>query len=265
MHRRGLNIAAYLAIGLVALALWPQRFGGTMTYDITHGTSMQPAFHTGDLAVLRTASTYAVGDVAAYRSPTLHTTVMHRITAKSAKGYTFQGDNNRFVDPDMVPASQLLGKLVVRVPKVGLGLEWLLKPLNLVLAIAALFLLFSDRNKSAASAPPALPPAWPAALTAEPLVVRITALRLPQELPTADVEDAESLRQLARLHGIAILRDATTDYLMQGGMLFRHVRDVAAVIPEPRRRTSPQGRDWVYDLRPDAEIISLASRRANVS
>jgi signal peptidase I len=263
MHRRGRNVAGYIAIALVALVLWPQRFGGSMTYDITHGTSMQPTFRTGDLAVLRKAGSYHVGEVAAYRSPTLHTTVMHRIKTQTAKGYTFQGDNNNVVDPDVVTDKQLLGKLVVRVPKVGLGLSWLLKPINLLLAIGALFLLFSDSKNSKAVAPIA-PVAAPGEL-AEPLVLRITALRLPQELPTAEVETAADLVQLARLHGIAVLRDDTTDYVMQGGMLFRHVRALEAAVSEPRRRTSPQGRDWVYERRPDADIVELASRRANVS
>ncbi|GAC1441290.1 MAG: hypothetical protein NVSMB55_08620 [Mycobacteriales bacterium] len=263
MHRRGLNIAGYIAVALVALVLWPQRFGGSMTYDITHGTSMQPTFHTGDLAVLRTASTYRVGDVAAYRSPSLHTTVMHRIKTKTAKGYTFQGDNNKFVDPDTVPRGQLLGKLVARVPKLGLGLQWLFKPINLLLAIGGLFLLFSERKAPApvqAAAPvPGLMP------RAEPLIVRITALRLPQELPTADVEHSEDLHRLAELHGIAILRDETTDFLMQGGMLFRHVRVEVVTSPPPSRRPSPQGRDWVYNSRPNAEVVDLSTRRRDVS
>lgn len=264
MHRRGVNIAGYIAIALVALALWPQRFGGTMTYDITHGTSMQPTFHTGDLAVLRTSSHYAVGDVAAYRSPSLHTTVMHRIKTADHGRYTFKGDNNTFVDADTVTDHDMLGKLVLRVPRVGVGLAWLLKPINLLLAIGALFLLFSDRKETAAPPAASPSPATPVA-RAEPLIVRITALRLPQELPTADVEFVEDLHALAQLHGIAILRDATTDYLMQGGMLFRHLRQQVAVIPEPRRRTSPTGRDWVYDRRPDAAVFDLASHRANAS
>ena len=259
--RRSANVAAYVVLAVLAVLLWPQRFGGTMTYDLTHGTSMQPTFHTGDLAVLRTSGSYRVGDVAAYRSPSLHTTVMHRIVRAENGRYTFKGDHNSFVDPDTVTGRALLGKLVLRVPRVGLGLAWLLNPLHLALALGGLYLLVADRKDRPAPAP-APAPAGP---RAPALVVRITALRLPQELPTADVEYAEDLHALAALHGIAVLRDATTDYLMQGGLLFRHVREQVAVTPLPRRRSSPTGRDWVYDRRPDAEVFELATRRSKVS
>jgi len=251
VHRRkAWNIAGYVAIAAACLLLWPQRWGGTMTYDITHGTSMQPTFHTGDLAVLRKSTSYDVGDVAAYTSPSLHTTVMHRIKTKTAAGYTFQGDNNSFVDPDTVTDKQLLGTLLFRVPRVGRFLTWFVDPLHLVIAIGAIFLLFSDRRERKA--------AEPAGSAAKPLVVRIKALRLPQELPTADLEDGADLERLAVLHGIAILRDERADYLLQGGLLYRYVR-VAAVRTPRRRRASEHGRDWDYDR---GEVVRLADLRA---
>lgn len=262
MHRRALNVAGYAAIALVAVLLWPQRWGGTMTYDITQGNSMQPSFQAGDLAILRKTGRYDVGDVAAYRSPTLRMTVMHRIKTKTAAGYTFQGDNNSFVDPDLVRGDQLLGKLVVRVPGVGRFLAWLVKPINLALAIGALILLLADRRDKR---PAAAPPDRAVAAAGPPLVVRITALRLPQELPTAEVEHAEDLERLATMHGIAILRDATADYLMQGGMLYRHVRTEPAQAPTGRRRSTATGRDWAYDARSDAHVVLLSSRRASAN
>ena len=42
---------------------------------------MEPGFQTGDLAILRPAGSYAVGDVVAYRSESLDTIVMHRIVS----------------------------------------------------------------------------------------------------------------------------------------------------------------------------------------
>lgn len=254
--KRGIHAAAWVALVVAAFVLWPQRWGGTMTYDITHGTSMQPTFHTGDLAVLRKAGHYEVGDVAAYRSPSLHTTVMHRIKAKTAKGYTFKGDNNDFVDPDTVTDKEMLGKLLFRVPSVGKFLTWFVDPLHLAITIGAIFLLFSDRKER-----PVAPPVAPVPATgAPPLVVKIKALRLPQELPTADLEDGADLERLAQLHGIAILRDATADYLLQGGLLYRFVREVPAEAPlAQRRRASEHGRDWDYAC---GEVVQLADRRA---
>jgi signal peptidase I len=254
--KRGVHAAAWVALVVAAFVLWPQRWGGTMTYDITHGTSMQPTFHTGDLAVLRKSSRYDVGDVAAYRSPSLHTTVMHRIKTKTAKGYTFKGDNNDFVDPDTVTDDELLGKLLFRVPSVGKYLSWFADPLHLALTIGAIFLLFSDRRERPVASPAAPAPSG----GAPPLVVKIKALRLPQELPTADLEDGADLEKLAQLHGIAILRDATADYLLQGGLLYRYVREGAAQAPMPqRRRPGAHGRDWDYAR---GDVVQLADRRA---
>ena len=254
MRSRAVHVAGYVVLAAACLLLWPQRWGGSMTYVITRGVSMQPSFHAGDLAILRTSGTYDVGDVAAYRSDRLKTIVMHRILTKGPAGYTFKGDNNDFVDPDVVTDKQLLGTLVLRLPKVGAGLRWLVDPLHLALGIGGLFLLFSDRRKE----DPA--PAPPVAAAGGPLVVRITALRLPQELPTADVSHPEDLAALASAHGLAVLRDETTDYVLQGGLVFRHVRAVEGVEPAPRRRRPSTGRDWQYPQH--ADVIDLASRRS---
>lgn len=254
--RRALNIAGFIAIALACVVLWPQRWGGTMTYDITHGTSMQPTFHTGDLAVLRTSSAYRVGDVAAYRSPSLHTTVMHRITAVDHGRYSFKGDNNGFTDPDTVTRAQLLGKLVVRVPKVGLGLTWLVQPLHLGLAVAGLLLLLADRRERTEDRPGSPAQAAQASVGAPALVVRITAMRLPQELPSADVVSAEELEQLARLHGVAILRDEDADYVLQGGLLFRYARTAQAALPRTGgRHAAPQAPQ-------PTNVVPIAGRRA---
>ena len=61
---------------------------------------MEPGFHTGDLAVLRSADSYSIGDVVAYRSASLDTIVMHRIVSGNADGFVTQGDNNDWLDDD---------------------------------------------------------------------------------------------------------------------------------------------------------------------
>ena len=78
---------ASAALGLVVVAtLWslfaPTALGGPADYVVTAGTSMEPRFHTGDLAIVRSAREYRVGDIVAYRSRALNTIVLHRIIAK---------------------------------------------------------------------------------------------------------------------------------------------------------------------------------------
>jgi signal peptidase I len=133
--RRGLA-GALLLVGLYAsVAVWPTTLGGSTTYVSTHGSSMEPSFHQGDLALVRRSNHYDVGDIVAYRSHTLkNVTVLHRIVAHGPEGYTFKGDNNGFEDPDHPNESDLIGKLWVHVPKGGklLGAVRLVLPLLLV-------------------------------------------------------------------------------------------------------------------------------------
>jgi hypothetical protein len=96
---------------------------------------MEPRFHTGDLALIRSAARYRVGDVVAYRSRLLRTVVLHRIIGRRGDRYVFKGDNNDFVDPIGPRRSDLIGRLWLRVPRGGVVLGWLHAP-----ALAALLL-----------------------------------------------------------------------------------------------------------------------------
>jgi signal peptidase I len=111
-----LGLIAIAAVAVVAVLFWPANLGGRTTYVGTHGTSMEPRFHAGDLALVRPASSYKVGDIIAYHSNTLHATVMHRIIADSPVIST-KGDHNNFVDIDHPTQAEIIGKLAVRIPK----------------------------------------------------------------------------------------------------------------------------------------------------
>src|SRR5690349_23842095 len=98
---RVVSTRAVVALVLATLWLfWPSGLGGGTTYVSTHGTSMQPRFHTGDLAVLSPGPPYVVGDVIAYHSDNLHTIVMHRIVAVQGDRVVTKGDNNDWLDAD---------------------------------------------------------------------------------------------------------------------------------------------------------------------
>jgi signal peptidase I len=154
MARKRNITAGVLAVAMVGL-LWlffaPVQLGGPIVYTSTVGNSMEPRFHKGDLALVRSASSYAVGDVVLYESPVLHRAVLHRILRVENGHYYFKGDHNDFVDPGYATRADLLGKLWLRVPRAGKGLSWVAKPSHaaLVTAAAALFfLLGAFRGKS---------------------------------------------------------------------------------------------------------------------
>jgi signal peptidase I len=114
------TVAAAAVLACAVWLLWPSSLGGRATYVVTHGVSMEPGFHTDDLAILHPSATYGVGDVAAYHSDTLHTVVLHRIHAVNPDGgLVFKGDNNAWLDPDHPVKSQVLGRLWLRIPEGG--------------------------------------------------------------------------------------------------------------------------------------------------
>jgi hypothetical protein len=98
---------------------------------------MEPGFSTGDLALLRPSSAYDVGDVVAYRSESLDTTVMHRIVSGDAEGFVTRGDNNDWLDEDRPSDGEILGELFLRVPQGGKALGAVRNPAALGAATIA--------------------------------------------------------------------------------------------------------------------------------
>jgi signal peptidase I len=146
-HRRR-RIAALVVVLAVLGAAWfflaPPSVGGDTSYVVTDGISMHPRIHTGDLALVRPAGTYRVGDIAAYRSPSLHVTVLHRIVAITRDGgYRFKGDNNTWIDPGDISRDRIIGKMWVMAPGLGGWLQQLRSPSIMgTMAAVAVALLF---------------------------------------------------------------------------------------------------------------------------
>ena len=67
MVRNIRKVGATPFVAALFVALWfffaPTQLGGSTTYTVTSVASMQPLLYKGDLAVIRSASTYKVGDV----------------------------------------------------------------------------------------------------------------------------------------------------------------------------------------------------------
>ena len=138
-------------VSLLIVGWWyfaPTKIGGTTRYVVTKGTSMEPMFHSGDLAI-GTTGQYKVGDVVAYWSTLLHTVALHRIIAIHDGRYTFKGDNNHFTDPTHPTRSLLLGKLWIHVPHGGVWLNLFHTPAvaAVVCALLGLFLVFGFRQQ----------------------------------------------------------------------------------------------------------------------
>jgi len=248
--KRSIHAVAWVLLVVAAVVLWPERWGGTMTYVITSGSSMQPQFSAGDLAVLRTTGDYGVGDVVAYRSEELKRIVMHRVLTEQDGVYTFQGDNNDFLDPETVTDEQMLGKLVVGVPQVGTYLTWFLKPINLAVAAAALFFLFGDRRRDTVT-PAGRPPVGR---------LRLHSLELPAGTVTAEVVEETDLDRLAQHYDRPVLEVEGDErrYVIDGSVVYSWTR----AVQRTERRKTPQGRDWNYPARHLLAVPEAAEQKA---
>lgn len=126
----------------VLLALWvvlaPQQLGGSATFAVVNGVSMQPLLHEGDVAVIRERDSYEPGDVIAYDSPQLGTVVLHRIVERRDGLLILKGDNNDWLDAERPPESAVIGELQWHVPKVGGALLRLREPRTAALAVGVL-------------------------------------------------------------------------------------------------------------------------------
>jgi len=136
------------ALGLIVVGcLWfyfaPLPLGGSTSYVVTHGVSMEPLFHTGDLAIVRSKPSYHVGEIVAYNNKMLHVVVLHRIIGRAGERYIFKGDNNNFIDPEQPRASQLMGALWIHIAGGGTRLESFSSPARSGLLIALGMLLLT--------------------------------------------------------------------------------------------------------------------------
>lgn len=132
---------AALVAGL--LLVWPQSLGGKVAYVKVDGHSMDPTFHTGDLAVVRRQSEYQIGDAVAYRIRRdefgAGALVIHRLKGgDGVRGYVTRGDNRTIDDPWHPRTADIVGKVRTDIPGVGLRVAQLNRPIYLGALVSAL-------------------------------------------------------------------------------------------------------------------------------
>jgi signal peptidase len=141
------RVSGVVLVGLLVAGWWaflrPSFLGGPLTLVTVTGTSMQPTFHTGDLAVMRRTGDYAPRDVVAFRAEAVPgrpgAYVIHRIRGGDAtSGFVLRGDHNDWDDPWHPNAEDIAGELWFAVPAAGTALRWLGQPVHLGAVLAAL-------------------------------------------------------------------------------------------------------------------------------
>jgi signal peptidase len=143
---------------LVVAAFWlvflrPTVLGGETTYVLVRGDSMLPTYENADLVVARPGFEYAAGEIVVYRIPAgepgAGQLIVHRIVSGDADtGFTTQGDNNDYTDIWHPRSSDIVGSPAAVVPRAGVVIELLRRPLvpaSLAAAFVLLWLFLSPR------------------------------------------------------------------------------------------------------------------------
>ena len=125
-----------IAVGWSQLA--PQALGGPVEILTTQGNSMEPLFHQGDFVVIRRDPNPEVGEIVAYFSEQIDSVVLHRAVDIEDGRFILKGDNNDWLDPELVSPGDVIGSYWFHVPGAGRQFSMLQDP-----KIATLFMMFS--------------------------------------------------------------------------------------------------------------------------
>ena len=140
-------LAAVLAISACTLAYdkfvkkskIPSVFGYSVL--IVASPSMTGAIEAGDAIIIKKSDSYAVGDVITYFPADENFSVTHRIVRMEGDKFYTKGDANQSEDSDPVLIEQIVGKVAVKLDKVGYFIEWLKSPIGIIFAATFIVLL----------------------------------------------------------------------------------------------------------------------------
>jgi signal peptidase I len=131
-------MALALVLGGWFAFLRPPALGGGTELVFVRGDSMRPTFAPGDLVVTRRSDGYSTGEVVAFEVAGGQARVVHRIVADTSGGFATKGDNRTSTDPWTPSASDITGRAVLRIPRIGALLIFVTSSPLHVAAIAGL-------------------------------------------------------------------------------------------------------------------------------
>ena len=175
----------------LVLALWvllgPRQLGGSVSYVITQGDSMEPLFQSGDLVIVRESADYAVGDIIAADNKQLQAPVLHRIIEEREGSYVTKGDNNDFIDEYKPRPEDMMGKKWILIPGGGNFLRAVLTPFwtSLLVGLLALFVAWDSRRRQETPEPVSVATFEPARTKSETPTQQLRWFALPIALALA--------------------------------------------------------------------------------
>jgi len=126
-------------ITIVQSALFGQEFPMLFGYGkaVVVTGSMEPAIRPGDMVIVREQDVYDIGDIVLYKA---NSYITHRIVGKTEDGYITQGDANN-TDDGEIQREQLVGKIILTIPKIGHVFSFLKTPLGILVLVTVLLIL----------------------------------------------------------------------------------------------------------------------------
>lgn len=116
------------------LLLIPKFLGNELSSFVITSGSMEPVIPTGSVVLIQNTKTVTTGDIIAFQSPnTSKEIIIHRLIglnqSETNDGYLTKGDNNNTADAWIVPATNIIGTVIVTIPLVGYMQQLLQNPL----------------------------------------------------------------------------------------------------------------------------------------
>lgn len=101
--------------------------------------SMEPVISAGDVLIIHDEDEYNAEEIVTFwRDEVL---VTHRLIEEREQGWITKGDYNNAVDSQLVQKDQIIGKVIVIIPYLGLVILYLRTPLGILTVIILLFIL----------------------------------------------------------------------------------------------------------------------------
>jgi len=126
-----------IAVRAITGRLQPTVFGFSAAVVISG--SMHDAIEIDDMILIHKEKDYAVGDVITFQSE--GNLVTHRIVAQTAEGFITKGDANNAPDRDPVAPQNVVGRVILAIPRVGTVISFLRTPLGMTALVLVGFAL----------------------------------------------------------------------------------------------------------------------------
>ncbi|HOK82386.1 MAG TPA: signal peptidase I [Clostridia bacterium] len=134
-----LFFSLYTAIARLAFKKdMPKVLGFSAAIVVT--PSMSGTIEVNDMVIIQEKDAYSEGDIITYEKGGKYIT--HRIVGAEGDLFVTKGDNNDSPDRPAVDKSQIVGKVVFVIPKIGKAIEFFRTPTGIVTLIAIGVILF---------------------------------------------------------------------------------------------------------------------------